>query len=142
MATWALRVCALMVTGMLLVASWNGAVENDRFDRVGERALIQPFAEYTETTTVKTKLGIETGRSTSQSAMLTFTMQGGQQVTVNRNLPDDVFAKFAAGEPVYMEYLPDSPTTTRFEGRTARPFLLALLGLAAAFGTYFFWKRM
>jgi hypothetical protein len=142
MATWALRVCALMITGMLLVASWNGAVENDRFDKVGERALIEPFEEYTETTTVNTKLGIETGRSTSKSAKLRFTTQGGQEITVNRNLPDDVFAKFASGEPVYMEYLPDSPATTRFEGRTARPFLLALLGLVAGCGTYFFWKRM
>jgi hypothetical protein len=142
MTTWVLRGCAVLMTAMMFIASWNGFVENGRFNSVGEKAVVQPIKEYTETTTTKTKLGVQVSESKTKSALLTFTTKDRQAITVNRNLPDEIFAKLAAHEPVYIEYLPDSPTTTRFEGDTAWPLLNALLGLIGTAATYFLWNGM
>jgi hypothetical protein len=142
MISWVMRGCVVLMAALCFYTAWEQAGKNAEFDRQGEKALIQPFSEYTETTTVRTKLGIEVGRDVSQSAVLEFTTAAGDRVAVNRKLPKDVFEKFSAGQPVYMEYLRERPSINRFEGHPAQPLITALLGLAFAVGGWFFWKRM
>ncbi len=142
MVSWVLRLCVITFGVTMLFAAWNGFVENREFRAQGQRATVEPLVQYTETTTTKKKLGIKVGESKSKSAELTFTTQDGRRITVQRNLPDSVFDKFAVGEPVAIEYLPNSATTTRFVGESSSPISASMFGILSLVATYIFWKRM
>jgi hypothetical protein len=126
------------------MASWDGYVENNTFAARAQVATLAPISTYTETTTVKKKLGIiKVSETKTRSAAMTFETPDGSSYTINRNLPDDVFDKFSAGKPVDIEYLPEHPmTTARFVGHPALPVGSALFGLVVAAVTWFFWKKM
>jgi hypothetical protein len=141
MVTWSLRICALLFSFVMFVSAWDGWQSNQAFAARGQKALIEPLGEYTETTTTKKKLFVKVSESKSHSAELTFTTQTGQRVTVNRNLSDDILGRFLEGEDVYMEYLPEDPRTTRFAGDTSSPFKTALFGLFVLAATILFWKK-
>jgi hypothetical protein len=142
MVTWILRLCAITLALTMLFAAWNGVVENREFRAYGERATAEPIAQYTETTTTTKKFGIEVDQSKSKSAELTFTTRDGRKVTVQKVLSDGVFDQFRAHAPVVIEYLPNSPTTTRFAGESSSPITASLLGLLFLVGTYIFWNRL
>jgi hypothetical protein len=126
----------------MFVASWNGFVENRQFRNHGQKALVEPIGEYTETTTTRTQLGIEVGQSKSHSAALFFTTLDKQRLRVNRHIPDDVLNTFLSGGDVCIEYLPDAPSTTRFLGHSSSPVLSALLGLLTVAVTWLFWRKL
>jgi hypothetical protein len=142
--TWVLRGCGVVMTLLMCVASWNGYVENSTFAAQGKVATLAPISGYTETTTIKKKLGIiKVSETTTRSAVMTFETPDGSSYTINRNLPDDVFDKFSAGKPVDIEYLPEHPmTTARFAGHPSMPVQSALFGLVVAAATWFFWRKM
>jgi hypothetical protein len=142
MITWVLRLCALTFAVAMFFAAWNGAVENHEFRAHGQQATVEPITQYIETTTTRKKLGIEVGQSKSKSAELTFTTPDGRKITVEKNLSDSVFARFMAHDAVVIEYLPNSPTTTRFAGESSSPITTGLVGLLSLLATYVFWKRM
>jgi hypothetical protein len=142
MVTWILRGCAIIFTLMMFFGSWNGFVENQQFKSHGQKALIEPLEGYTETTTTKKKLGITISEYKSHSAELFFLTQDKQRIKVNKVIPDELLKQFLAGEAVYIEYLPESPTLTRFPGQSLSPFLAAVLGLLSLAITYFLWRKM
>ncbi len=144
MRTWVLRGCGVAMTLLMVFASWNGYVDNNTFAAQGKVATLSPISQYTETTTIKKKLGIiKISETKTRSAVMTFETPDGSSYTINRNLPDDVFDKFSAGKPVDIEYLPEHPmTTARFVGHPSTPVESALFGLVVAAATYFFWKKM
>lgn len=142
MLTWTLRICAIILSLTLFYASWDGLAENRAFDAQGARALVEPPEGYTVTTTTTTNLGVKVGESERNSAKVAFTTRDGRRITVNRVLPDEVLAAFRAGSEVFVEYLAEEPTTTRFLGHASRPLLPALLGLLVVALTWFFWRKM
>jgi hypothetical protein len=142
MVTLVLRLCALTLAVTMLFAAWNGVVENREFRAHGQRATVEPIAQYTETTTTTKKLGMEVGQSKSKSAELTFTTGDGRTIKVQKRLSDDVFAQFVAHESVVIEYLSNSPTTTRFVGESSSPIKTGALGLLSLVAISIFWKRM
>jgi hypothetical protein len=142
MVTWVLRLCAITFAVTMLVGAWNAVVKNREFRAHGQRAIVEPIAQYTQTTTTTRKLGIEIGQTKSKNADLTFTTLDGRRITVQKGLSDSVFAQFEAHTPVFIEYLPDSPTTTRFVGESWSPITTGMLGLLTLVATCIFWKRM
>lgn len=142
MTTWILRICSILASLIAFSLSWTGFTENRAFEAHGQRALVEPPAQYAERTTTTTKLGVEVGESKLHTADLSFTTQDGQRIQVHRGIPDDVLAAFRSGADVYLEYLPGSPTTTRLEGHAARPLLPAAIGLGIAGLTGLLWRRM
>lgn len=142
MVTWTLRICAIILALTGFYASWHGFVENRSFSMHGQKVLVEPIAEYTETTTTRKQLGVKVGESTAHSAEIFFTTLDMQRIRVNRSIPDDVLIAFLSGSEVYIEYLPEAPTTTRFMGHGSSPFLSALLGLLVVALTWLFWRKM
>jgi hypothetical protein len=140
--TWILRVCAILASMIAFFISWTGFTENREFDAHGQRALVEPLAQYTERTTTTKELGVAVGESKLYSADLSFTTQDDQHIQVNRGIPDDVLAAFQSGADVYLEYLPESPMTTRFEGHAAQPLLAAAAGVAIGVLTWLLWRKM
>lgn len=63
-------------------------------------------------------------------------------ITVQKILSDSVFDQFMAHDSVVIEYLPNSPTTTRFVGESSSPITTSVFGLLSLVATYIFWKRM
>ncbi len=142
MVTLVLRLCAITFAVTMLFAAVNGVVENHEFRAHGQRATVEPIAQYTETTETRKKLGIEVGQYKSKNAGLTFTAQDGRRITVTMGLPGGVLAQFIAHEHVVIEYLPNSPRTTRFVGESSSPVTTGVLGLIALVATCAYWKRM
>lgn len=139
--TWTLRICGLVFSATMFVSASDGWQTNQAFSARGQQALVEPMQEYTETTKIKKKFSIEVDESISHSAELAFTTASGQRISVKKNLPDDILARFLEGEDVYVEYLPEDPKRARFAGETSSPIGLALLGLAVLTGTALFWKK-
>lgn len=142
MVSWTLRICAIVFALMMFIGSWNGFLENQAFKEQGQKVPTEPLGKYTETITAKKKLFIKTGESKVHSAEIIFTTLDKQRINVNKNIPDEVFAHYLAGDKVYIEYLPQTPTTTRFDGESASPVLSALFGIAVLIGTVLFWRKM
>lgn len=142
MISWTLRVCALLGAGILLFIAVDGFRKNQRFARSGLSAPAEPIAGYAERTTTTKQLGIKVGESKLQTAEIFFTTQDRRRIRVHMGLPEDVLADFVAGKTVYVEYLPDEPTHTRFKGRTSSPGIMALAGAAALAATVLLWRRM
>jgi len=140
--TWTLRICAIILSLTAFYVSWNGLVENRRFETHGQRVPVEPIEKYTEKTTTRKKLGIEVSESKSHSAEIFFTTLEKQRIRVNRSIPGEVLAAFLSGSEVYIEYLPEEPTTTRFEGHGSRPVLSASFGLLIGALTWVFWRKM
>ena len=61
---------------------------------------------------------------------------------MQKHLSDGVFDQFRANDPVVIEYLPNSPMTTRFASESSSPITAALFGLLSLVATCIFWKRM
>ncbi len=141
MTTWVLRICTLLFSFTMFFAAWDGWQRNQAYAERGQKALVEPLGEYTETTTTKKRLFIKTGESKSHSAELAFTTQAGQRVLVNRDLSDEVLGRFLEGEDVYIEYLPEEPRTTRFAGETSSPVKSALFGLVVLAAAVLLWKK-
>jgi hypothetical protein len=141
MTTWVMRVCALLLAFAMFFGAWDGWQTNKAYAARGQKALIEPLGEYTETTTTKKKFFIKTSESKSHSAELAFTTGAGQHITVNRDLSDDILQRFLDGDDVYMEYLPDEPRTARFAGQTSSPITAALFGIVVLAATILFWKK-
>ena len=142
MITWTLRVCAILSSLIAFSMSWSGFVENREFSAQGQRALVEPLEQYTERTTTTKKLGIPVGESKLHTAEIFFTTLDDRRVQVDRGIPDDVLAAFLSGKDVYIEYLSETPTTTRFEGHAARPFLAASIGFLIGGVTWVLWRKM
>ena len=140
--SWTLRVCGLLLAGTLFFASADSFRENNRFARSAITVPVEPIADYTERTTTRKQLGMKVGESKSQSAEIVFTTQDRRRIRARAHLPEDVLADFIAGRTVYVEYLPDEPTHTRFKGHTSSPVTSALIGAAALAATVLFWRRM
>lgn len=141
MTTWILRICTLLFAFVMFVSAWDGWQTNQAYAARGQKALIEPLGEYTETTTTKKKLFIKVGESKSHSADLAFTTAEGQRVTINRNLSDEMLGRFLEGEDVYMEYLPEAPGTARFAGDTSSPVKAVLFGLLVLAIAIVLWKK-
>ena len=142
MLTWTLRSCAIILSLTLFYAAWDGLAENRTFVDQGVRALVEPPEGYTVTTTTTTNLGVKVNESARNSAKVSFTTREGRRITVNRVLPDEVLAAFRSGAEVFVEYLAEEPTTTRFLGHASRPLFPALLGLLVMVLTKLFWRKM
>jgi hypothetical protein len=142
LVTWTLRGCAILFALAMFVGTWSGAKVNHQFSDHGQRAVAEPLDRYMETTTVKKKLGITVSETTSKSAEVFFTTADHQRIKVNRHLPDKEFARFSAGEPVYIEYLPEEPGSVRFMGHSESPWLCGLLGVIALIIAKVFWRKM
>lgn len=142
MLTWTLRGCALLLAATMAFAAWSGFTENRAFAARGQRALVEPIAQYTtRTTTTKNPIGVTVNEQSANSAELFFTDGAGRRVRISRFLPDDVLAKFTAGSPVYVDYLPDAPQGARFAGTSARSFLPAVAGVVTVALTALLWRR-
>ena len=126
----------------MFVASWNGFLENQQFRNHGQKVLVEPIEKYTEKTTTRKKLGIEVGQSKSHTAEIFFTTLDNKRLRLNRHIPDDVLQTLLSGGDVYIEYLPDAPSTTRFVGHSSSPVRSALLGLSTAAVTWFLWRKL
>ena len=131
-----------MLAALMFVGSWNGLIENKKFNDYGKTTLIEPIQQYTETTRTKKKLSIEVSKTTSFSAEIYFTTLDKQRIKVNKDIPKEILSRFMTGESVYIEYLPEEPTNTRFPGDSRYPISAALIGLALLGTTYFFWKKV
>lgn len=142
MLTRTLRICAIILSLTLFYAAGDGLAENRAFGAQGVRALVEPPEGYTVTTTTTTNLGVKVNQSARNSAKVSFTTRDGRRITVNRVLPDEVLAAFRSGSEVFIEYLAEEPTTTRFRGHASRPLFPALLGLLVVALTSFFWRKM
>ncbi|MCE9600954.1 MAG: hypothetical protein K8S21_01910 [Gemmatimonadetes bacterium] len=142
MLSWTLRICAIILSLTLFYASWDGVAENRAFEAQGVQALVEPPEGYTVNITTTTNLGVEVNRTERNSAKLSFTTRDGRRVTVNRVLPDEVLAAFRSGSDVFVEYLAEEPTTTRFLGHASKPLFPALLGLLVVALTRYFWRKM
>lgn len=142
MLTCTLRLCAIILSLTLFYAAWDGLAENRAFVARGARALVEPPDGYTVTTTTTTNLGVKVNESARNSARVAFTTRDGRRITVNRVLPDEVLAAFRSGSEVFVEYLAEEPTTTRFVGHASRPLFPALVGLLVMALTTIFWRKM
>lgn len=142
MVTWTLRMCAIIFTLAMFFGAWSGFVENQQFKNHGQKALIEPIEGYFETNTTKKKLGITISKYKSYSAELFFLTRDKQRIKVIKVIPDELLKQFLAGEAVYIEYLPESPTLTRLPGQSSSPLLLIAFGLLTFAITYFFWQKM
>jgi hypothetical protein len=141
MTTWVLRMCGVLLALICFFSAWNWNDENKSFKRDGKITTVVPLRSYTQTTETKTKFGIVTGQTTRNSAEIEFISADGSHWKVNRNLSDENLAKFKAGEPVLVEYLPLHPYGARFVGETGHPLGAAMAGLVIAALTALFWGR-
>ena len=142
MKTWILRICLSIAVATFLYAAWDDFRTNAAFTKRGQQVAVIVPSTYTETTTTRTQLGLKVGETKTQSAELSIPLDHGRIVKVNRNLPDDVFAKMTSGQPVMMEYLPeDIWGSARFVGHPGRPWLDLGIALALSLGTVFLWRR-
>jgi len=142
MVTWVLRFCGIGFAIAMFIAAWDGAAENRRFEKSGQRVLVEPIRSYVESTKTTRKFGITTGESKSQSAEFFFTTLDKRRIKVNRNLPPEVLNTLVSGGDVYIEYLPEESTVTRFAGQTSSPALMALIGVVSLAVTGLLWRKM
>jgi hypothetical protein len=141
MVRWTLNLCAILMAALLLIGAVRGFAENRRFSDHAQKALAEPIQQYTETTTVKKKLFVKISESKSYASKIYFTTADNRRIEVNKNLSEELLELFRDGEKVFIEYLPEDPTMTRFPGEGPRPFLSLLLALAVLGVAYFFWRR-
>jgi hypothetical protein len=140
--SWTLRICALLMCAIGLFATVNNFKTDRAFADHGKRALAEPPEGYTVTTTTKKKLGITMSESQEKSAHVTFITESGDFATMNRKLPDEILAKFEAGEPVYVEYLPENLELARYEGQGVSWTGSLFFTLLICGATALFWKKM
>lgn len=123
-------------------SAWRGFSENRAFAARGQQAVVDPIERYTTRTETTTQLGVKVNEQSRNSAELFFRDGTGRRVRISRVLPDEVLAKFTAGTPVYVEYLPEAPETARLAGTSARPSLGAAVAVVAAALTALLWRRI
>lgn len=67
--------------------------------------------------------------STRYTATLTFKTEDGRDVTIEREFSESMQRRLKGGGPVYIEYLPEDPHTTRFAGEFSGGWLMLGLGI-------------
>lgn len=141
MVRWTLRACAILLIVTMLFGILNACSENRRFNTTAKKAVVEPITEYKETTTTKKKLGfIPVSTTKSYSARIYFTTNENKRIGVNKDLSEEVLARFKKGDKVFIDYLADEPTMTRFPGEGPSPFWALLFLVAIVATTVYFWK--
>ena len=134
----------LMMLGWSVAMFWAAfhAWQADReFASKGLSALVHPVDAYKAVTTVTKRLiVIETNRSTSFSASIVFETANKRVIQMNRSLPEAMVERFRGGQPVWIQYLPDDPTNTRFDGENAAWWVFFGIGLIASAITVLVWR--
>lgn len=142
MIGWILRICAIGMTIGAFFGAFITWQDNRLFDSKGRRAQLEVPDKVMETTRTSKKAGITTGESTSYSADVAFVTEKNERITVKRDIPMEKLDALMAGQPVYVQYLPDEPRRARLEGEKEGVWMLILIGLAALIVTVVFWKKM
>jgi hypothetical protein len=141
MVRWALRICAILMVALFLVGAVRGFAENRRFSGHALKAVVEPIEQYTETTTTKRKLFVKISETKSYSSKIFFTTADNRRIGVNKNLSEELLERFRNGEKVFIQYLPEDPTLTRFPGEGPSPFWSLVLAFAVVGVARFYWKR-
>ena len=129
------------MVALLSIGGVKGFAENRNFEAHAQKALVEPIQQYKETTTTKKKLFVTISESKSYSSEIHFTTADNRRIRIKKGMPQEVLERFRRGEEVFIEYLPEDPTSTRFPGEGPSPFLALFLALAVLGVARFFWKR-
>lgn len=125
-----MSVLALLIASWLFFMSYQKYSEESALASRGKPAVVDPIREYTEITKMRS------GNKRIE-ATLTFKTAEGVPVSVKREIPEEVLARFASGQPVTITYVPANPRITSLPGE--RPHVggfmivlgIVLLGYAA-----------
>jgi hypothetical protein len=138
---WFLRLATLGLSVAMCWAAVHAWQEDSAFTAKGLKALVQPVEVYKAVTTVtKRFIIVETNRSTSFSADIAFETASKRVVKMNRSLPEAVVERIRGGQPVWIQYLSDDPTHTRFDGEHTKWWVFLGIGLIASAITVLVWR--
>lgn len=140
--SWFLRLLMLgWSIGMVWAAVHAWQVDRE-FASKGLTALVQPIDAYKEMTTVTKRLiVVVTNRSTSFSADIAFETANKRVVKMNRSLPEAIVERVRGRQPVWIQYLPEDPTNTRFDGENTAWWVFLGIGLIASAITALVWRK-
>lgn len=142
MMTWILRTCAILFSLLMLRGAWQGHSRDAAFADHGRRAVILPLRNYTDRTTVTTRVGVEVNRETKHEAFITYRTADNRVMRKAMVVPDSILARINAGESVLVQYLPEDPEVARFAGAPSGTGTLFTLGAVITALTAIFWRKM
>ena len=140
-AGWFFRLATLGWSVAMFWAAVHAWQDDHEFASKGLNALVQPIEAYKAVTTVTRRFIIfETNRSTSFSADITFEIANKRVIKMKRSLPEATVERMRGGQPVWIQYLPEDPTNTRFDGENTAWWVFLGIGFIASAVTVFVWR--
>lgn len=135
MINWILKLSPLVILPFMLQLAWSEHSEYSIFKSQGKAPLVEAW-----TKTGETRHRLERFPWTvtvSHNVDIQFTTPTGQEITVHKNISDDLWKAHQNGEALYLLYLPQNPQKTRFNLESDQSLTAVFLGISISAFLFF-----